>query len=277
MYKIGNARMLEIFQADGEIRHYFSCVNIANAGGERWGIRSVEYYASNPDARNLEFAEFSANAFGELAVRINAADSALIADVCRKISEIQSEYERVSIETPAHIDLSRDSTILEYFTVSNVYELELGVYGLLSPERIPPLETRVGLEVRAATEDDVAAAKSLGVQEWGGFPMMLARVYKPDSDLLFVAYLNGEPAGLLCANCNYKNIYDVVNVFTHGKFRGRHIATALATYYAQYCVNHGLIPHYGTAVSAESERVALNSGFEETSRNHSFDVAPAVK
>ncbi|MDR0915934.1 MAG: GNAT family N-acetyltransferase [Oscillospiraceae bacterium] len=272
MYKIDNARMSELFRADGETRHYYACHNIANAGKPWCAIKSVEFYTDERDTPKLEYAEFVANIFGELSVFINTADDALIDDVCRKIVEIHAEYERVSIETPSRIDLSVNGTVRRYFDLSNIYEIELGVYGLLSADKVPPLAMPDDVTVHAASPDEIETIKSLDLQEWGGIPMMLSRVFDSERDLLFLLYFGGQLAGALAANCQYENICDIVTVFVHERFRNRHFATLLTVYFARHCLSNGLYPHYGTAANAESEKVAVNSGFEETARNHSFDV-----
>lgn len=77
--------------------------------------------------------------------------------------------------------------------------------------------------------------------------------------------------GYLLANNSYKNVYDISNVFVKKNLE-KYFGVLLAVFYANYCYDNQLLPHYGTAVSKYSEQVALKSGFSEISRTHFANV-----
>jgi GNAT superfamily N-acetyltransferase len=274
MYKIDNTQMLEFFQADNEIKHYEDCLNIVNAGKERHGIKSVEYYTSEKNTPKLEYVEFTADIFGGLSVKTNTTDAKLLEATSKKIIEIYEAYSRIAIETPSSMDLSVNGTILEYFDLSNIFVSKIVVYGLLAADKVPSLEIPEGVDIRVATADEIQMIKGLDNREWCGMPMMLNRVYNQETDLLFLLYFGNQLAGALCANSRYRNIYSIMMGFVHERYRGRNLGTLLTMYFAHHCLNNGLYPHYGTAASTYSENVAINSGFEETSRSHGFDITP---
>lgn len=274
MYKTDNMKMLEFFRADGEIKHYYACLNIVNAGKEGHGIKSVEYYTREKDTPKPEYVEFTAYVFGELSVKINTDDPKMIEAACKKIIEIYNEYDSVSIETPTHMDLSDNGTILEHFELGKIYESESRVYGLLSPDKVPPLEIPQGVDIHAASPDEIQMIKGMDVRQWCGIPMMLSKVYNHETDLLFLLYFENQLAGILCANNKYKSFYEIIIVFVHENFRGKKLGTLLTTYFALHCLDNGLYPHYGAASSKYSEKVAASCGFEETSRTHGFVITP---
>lgn len=68
MYKIEKDKMLELFQSNNEIRFFYTCCDIVNAGKENYGIKSVEFYVSERDKPQLEYIEFIANVFNDLII-----------------------------------------------------------------------------------------------------------------------------------------------------------------------------------------------------------------
>jgi hypothetical protein len=159
MYRIENAAMLEFLKADNKAAHYDSCLNIVSAGLPTHAIKSVVFFTDEKDTPKVERVEFTAYVFCELCVRIYTADAALIAAACERIREIQSEYERVYIETPTELDLSGDATILKYFDVPAVYgDGALGIFGLLSEDGVPPLNLPDGIDIHVATDAELEYA-----------------------------------------------------------------------------------------------------------------------
>lgn len=106
---------------------------------------------------------------------------------------------------------------------------------------------------------------------WQGLDCMVKN--GQDSDILLIIRENNTVCGYLYANITYKNIYDISNVFVLPEYRGKRYGTILTAEYAKYCYNNALIPHYGTAVSKYSEKVAKNCGFSETCRTHYVKIS----
>jgi len=44
MFKIENNEMLKLFQTNNELKFFYTCCDILNAGKERYGIKKVEFY-----------------------------------------------------------------------------------------------------------------------------------------------------------------------------------------------------------------------------------------
>lgn len=166
-----------------------------------------------------------------------------------------------------------NDTILKYFNINikDTYETEYGVFALLSEQKLPELIISDDVSIVIASSEDEQKIKKFDNKEWGYLPAQLA--HKKDSDLIFLLYYHNQPAGYLHANINYKNIYDISNVFVHQNFRGNRFGSLLTIYYAHYCLDNGFIPHYGSAISKYSENVAIQSGFEETSRSKNFKIS----
>ena len=270
MDKIENDKMLELFQSDNEVKYFYTCCDIANAGKKNYGIKSVEFYTSEKDKPQLEYIEFIVNAFNDLIIYIKTKNDCLIETAIKKILEIDNSYNEIRIGTP-YIELMQNSVILKYFNIEETYIAEYAVFALLSEQKLPEIILSDDFSIILASSDDEQKLKNLDNNEWDYLPQNLK--HKEDSDIIFLLYYHNQFAGYLHANNSYKNIYDIANVFVHQDFRGNNFGSILTIYYAHYCLNNGFIPHYGSAKSKYSENVAIKSGFEETSRSNYFKVS----
>lgn len=269
MYKTDNEKMLELFQSNNEIRFFYTCCDIVNAGKERYGVKKVEFYTPEKNKPDFEYVEFIDNIFNMLFVSINTTSNNLIEFACEKITKIYNLYDTVQIGVN-DINLIENDTILKYFNISEVNKSEYGVYALLSNNNLLPLSIPDKIEIALASLEQIEKAKKLDNEEWDALPSMLNN--KQESDLLILLHDDNVLSGYLYATCRYKNFYDIANVFVHESYRGNGFGTLLTVYYANYCLNNGFIPHYGSAISKYSENIALKSGFEETSRSHFFTI-----
>lgn len=270
MYKISNAEMLNFFQANNEIKFFYTCNDIVNAGKKDYGIKSVEFYTLEENKPDLEYIEFIVNVFNDLIVYIKTTNDYLIEETCKKITEIYRSYNEIRIGTP-YIELMKNDIILKYFDISNDYKAEYGVYALLSEQKLPELIIPDNIEITFALTDDEQKIINLDNNEWECLPDRFK--YKENADFILLLYSHNQLAGYLQAAMLYKNIYDIGNVFVHESFRGNGFGSLLTIYYANYCLNNGFIPHYGSAKSKYSENVAVKSGFEEISRSYYFKIA----
>jgi len=270
MYKISNDEMLKFFQSHNEVKFFYTCCDILNAGREGYGIKKVEFYTPEENKPSLEYVEFIDNLFDESVVYINTDSDNLIEAACEKILGIYDLYKIIRISTP-NINLIKNDIILKYFNISDVNKIEFGVYALLSNMKLPDLNIPENAEISLASPKNKEAIKNLDNNEWDRLPQSLHNMQ--EKDLLILLHKNNILAGYLHANSLYKNFYDIANVFAHENFRGNGFGVLLTVYYARYCLDNKFIPHYGSAISKYSENVAIKSGFEETSRSHFFTVA----
>lgn len=271
MYKISNDEMLKFFQANDEIRFYYTCNDIVNAGKKNYGIKSVEFFTAEYNKPDFEYIEFIVNGFSDLFIYIKTTDDHLIDTACKKILEIYNLYNEVKIGTP-YIELMKSDTILKYFDVPNTYKAEYAVYALLSEQKLPELITPDNVEISLASSEQIEQIKILNNEEWDYLPRQSPYIQRHQSELLILLYNNNILAAYLHANNLYKNFYDIADVFVHENFRGNGFGTLLTVFYAHHCLNNGFIPHYGSATSKYSENVATKSGFEEVSRSHYFKI-----
>jgi len=208
-----------------------------------------------------------------LYIYINTKSDYLIETACKKIVEGHNLYDTIQICTP-NIDLLENDIILKYFNISDINKSKYGIFALLSDKKLPPLNIPENVEVSLASSEQIEKIKKLDFldnEEWDNLPKRFLPYMRP-SKLLFLLHKNNILAGYLYANNLYKNFYDIANIFVHKDFRGNGFGILLTVYYANYCLNNGFIPHYGSAISKYSENVAVKSGFEETSRNHYFTI-----
>ncbi|MCL2773705.1 MAG: GNAT family N-acetyltransferase [Oscillospiraceae bacterium] len=274
MYKINNDVMLKFFQTNNETKFFYTCCDIANAGKERYGIKSVEFYTQKENTPGFEYVEFIENLFKMLFVYINTTSDNLIESACKKATEIFDLYDTVQISMP-NIDLMKNDIILKYFNISDINKSEHGIYALLSNNKLPKLNIPDNVEISIASSEQIEKIKSLDNfdnEEWDYLPRQLPYIQSHQSELLILLHNNNVLAGYLHANTLYKNFYDIANLFVHKDFRGNGFGILLTVYYAHYCLNNGFIPHYGSATSKYSENVAIKSGFEEMSRSHYFKI-----
>jgi GNAT superfamily N-acetyltransferase len=269
MYKIDKDKMLDFFQSNNEVKFFYTCCDIVNAGKERYGIKKVEFYTPKENKPDFEYIEFIDNIFNMLFVSINTTSNNLIELACKKIIEIYNLYDTVQIGV-IDINLIENDIILKYFNISEINKSEYGVYALLSNDKLSPLNIPDKAEISIASLEEIENIKNLDNEKWDALPRMLN--HKQESELLILLYDDNILAGYLHANCLYKNFYDIANVFVHENYRGNGYGILLTVYYAKHCLNNGFIPHYGSAISKYSENVALKSGFDEVSRTHYFTI-----
>ena len=276
MYKICNDEMLKFFQANSESRFLYTCIDIAKAGEENHIVKKIEFYTSEKNKLEFGYVEFNENIDNELTVYINTTFDDLIEMTCKKILETYDLYETVGIST-SNIDLAKNDIILKYFNVTDIAISEHGVYALLSNEKLLPLNIPNNVEISLASFEQIEAIKNLDNDKWHRLPSFLQSPYIQQhiqkSELLFLLEYNNDLAGYLQANCRYKNFYDVAYVFVHEDFRGKGFGHLLTMYFAHYCLDNGLIPHYGYAESKYSADIAVKSGFEESERRHFFTIS----
>ena len=257
------------FLKRNEAKNYYTLERIVNAGESGYGIKRVEFLTENgfPSEDYIELCE---NIAGELTVYINTAKASLLSPALAKVKNDAKKYKSLMFGVDDTVFFESD-VFKKYFTVSKSYNAEFGVFAFLgdkrtfsfvtpecvTPEYIPNPKT-LKLKFDNAVWDDLQTQIDLG----------------KESDLLTLVYWEGALCGYLLANNSYENYYDVSNVFVLPEYRGKDIGTYVTQFFMKYCFRMGFVPHYGTAVSSYSERVAKRAGFTETGRTHYASVKP---
>lgn len=156
-------------------------------------------------------------------------------------------------------------------TVSKSYNAEFGVFAFLGDKRTFSFVTP-----ECVTPEYITNPKTLKLKfdnaVWDDLQTQID--LGRESDLLTLVYWEGALCGYLLANNSYENYYDVSNVFVLPEYRGKGIGIYVTQFFMKYCFRMGFVPHYGTAVSSYSERVAKRAGFTETGRTHYASVKP---
>jgi len=95
MYKIDKDKMLDFFQSNNEVKFFYTCCDIVNAGKERYGIKKVEFYTPKENNPDFEYVEFIDNIFNMLFVSINTTSKSIEKILARN----NITYETVAIST----------------------------------------------------------------------------------------------------------------------------------------------------------------------------------
>lgn len=266
MIKVDNKRFLRYFEKDTDtlLKNFYSCDNILNAGNKGHGVKSIRFY-SNDGNPSGSFVSFCENIWNEIIINIVTNDVPLITDAFLEIKNTAKNYSSIIIGAKSS-DLFNSGLFKSFFTNTRKSKDEYGVYACFSKDNIPVISYPAHINIKIITHLKKPEFSEYDDKQWDGLSSQIK--FGKDNDLLFVLYDANTPCGYLLANSNYKNIYDVSNIFVCKSHRGNNYGMYLTVCFANYCYNNELLPHYGTAVSKYSERVALKSGFEETNRTH---------
>ena len=268
MKKADNRAMLAVLKRN-EAKNYYTLERIVNAGESGYGIKKTEFFTANgfPSEDYIELCE---NIAGELTVYVHTANAGLISAVLAKVKTESKKYKgfMIGVSEPAFFDTL---VFKKYFTVTESYNAEFGVFAYLGDKRTFSFVTP-----ECVTPEYITNPKTLKLKfdnaVWDDLQTQID--LGKESDLLTLVYWEGALCGYLLANNSYENYYDVSNVFVLPEYRGKGIGIYVTQFFMKYCFRMGFVPHYGTAVSAVSERVAKRAGFTETGRTHYAAVKP---
>lgn len=270
MIRCDNKEFLNFFERD-LVRNFYVCDNIVNAGREGYGIKSIWFFTANgkPSASYVSFCE---NVWNELFVSFFTEDYNLLADAFYEVKNKFHNYSLVHFGVN-HMDFFETNIFKCYFNISSSYKSEYGVFASLSPNAIPKISYPEQVTIKIETQLEQTKYARFNDKKWDGLSSQIK--FGRSGDLLFLLFEKEKLCGYLLACNTYKNVYDISNVFVTEKKRGKKYGMFLTVFFAHYCYRNGLLPHYGTAVSTPSEKVALASGFTEVSRNHyaSIEIA----
>lgn len=230
MVLIDNKSMLDFFD-ENRILYYYTCENIANAGKEEYAIREISFYQYNSEQPCDEYASFTVNLFNDLVVYTQSISPAFLKEIFDKLKNDFSKYNEVRFGTP-NISLFTSELFNLYFKIEKEYRAEYGVYASFSQSNISELKLPQDVRIEILSNLKVTPFSKYNDDNWDGLASQIQ--YGSENDLLFVLYEQDKVVGYLLANCSYKNIYDVSNVFVSESFRGRHYGTLLTIFYARY-------------------------------------------
>nr|AMP50894.1 hypothetical protein [uncultured bacterium] len=267
MIEVDNKEFLVFFEKD-IVKNFYVCDNIANAGRDGYGIKNIKFFTD--DGRPSDsYVSLCENVWSELTVSFFTTDFNLLEDAFREVLKTFKNYSVVRFGVNA-LDFFNMDEFKQYFNITASYETEYGVFASLSSDTIPQISYPSQIEIKIQDKLKNSAYAEFSDKKWDGLASQIK--YGNDNDLLFLLFEGEQLCGYLFANNTYKNIYDISNVFVSKKKRGNGYGRYLTVFFADYCYKNGFIPHYGTAVSSYSEKVALSSGFEEISRTHYASV-----
>lgn len=267
MLKCGNKEILAFFEKD-HLRNFYNCDNIVNAGKKGYAIKNIHFYTADGKPSD-DYISFCENVFDELVVTIHTNNEQLINQALKEAAKIFNNYSVVRLGT-ADQNFFESKIFKAKFSVSKVYFAEYGVFACLSPRNLPKISFPKNVCIKIFSDLKKTEYLNYSDEEWDGLGSQIK--YSNSNDKLFLITHNGVLSGYLLANNSYKNVYDISNVFVKEEFRGNNFGVFLTVFYANYCYDNQLLPHYGTAVSKYSEQVALKSGFSEISRTHFVNV-----
>ncbi len=276
MKKVNNDIFLNFFENEDLIRYYFDCENISSAGSEKTAVKSIEYYTESgkPDTEYISFCE---NIFDELIVEINTDNIDLIKDAFLYIKEIKKKYKKVKIGALS-TELYNSNLFKKYFKTKKTYYADYGVFAQYSKNSLSTSQIPENVDILLVNNQDKVKFLEFDDDEWDGLAsiMKYSLTHGSKNDMLFIIKENDAVCGYLTADCTYKNICNIGNVFVHSDFRDKGYGKILTIAFAEECYKNNLIPYYGTAVSEYSEAVALKCGFTEIFRHHYVDVKPRL-
>lgn len=267
MLKCDNKEILAFFEKD-LLRNFYNCDNIVNVGKKGYGIKNIHFCTTDGKPSD-DYVLFCVNVFDELVVTIHTHNEQLINQAMEEAVKIFNDYSAVRLATYDQ-KFFESKLFKDKFSVSKVYFAEYGVFACLSRRYLPKISFPENICIKVFSDLKKTEYLDYSDDEWDGLALQIK--YSNFNDRLFLIYHSGVLAGYLLANNSYKKVYDISNIFVKEEFRGNNFGVFLTVFYANYCYDNLLLPHYGTAVSKYSEQVALKSGFSEVSRTHFANV-----
>ena len=265
MKKVNNQEFLEFLEKN-IIKNFYLCDNIVNSGKDGYAIKSVEIYTTDGTPSD-DYVVLTENIFDELIIEVKTSNEILISDIFSHIKKVAKKYKKLRIGAN-DTDFFSSAIFKKYFKLQKTYYADFGVFAHFSKNDL--IDFDIPQNVTIQLENDFSKYSNCDDENWDGLESLIK--YKNETDKLFVIKENNEFCGYLMANNSYKNIYDIANVFVSEKYRGKNYGAYLTSYFAKYCYENNLIPHYGTAISKYSEAVAKKCGFKESYRQHYADA-----
>ncbi len=270
MKKISNEEMLALFAQDTD-RYFYYCYDTEMAGRDGYKIKEIVYFAQDDSVPLDSFLCVKTYWDDSLVININSQEEKFWNDAADFIFSL----------TAKEIDVS--ATYEEFFVHPYVVERlsfvssERGapIYGLLSPDDLTPITLSQEVIVSLATEEDRKAAAA-DISLLNALEEELRNVELFDScDCFFDTRLyllkDGDKIiGFLRGECGFRNYYDIGWVYVAPAYRGKSYGKLLTLHFSYDLLKNGLYPHYGYAITPESEAVAKSCGFTRTRSSAEF-------
>ena len=270
MKKIDNAEMLAMFARNID-RYFYYCYDTEMAGRDGYKLKEIAYFTEDGFAHLSSFVCVKTYWDDSLVINVNSAQEEFWAEAADFISASTAEEIDVSA---THEGFFVHPYVVERLSFVSA-ESGAPVYGLLSPDDLTPITLSQEVSVSLATEEDRKAAET-DISVLDALEEELRNIELFDScDCFFDTRLyllkDGEKViGFLRGECGYRNYYDIGWVYVAPDYRGKGYGKLLTLYFSNDLLKNGLYPHYGYAITPESESVAKACGFTRTRPSAEF-------
>lgn len=271
MIKIDNARMLTLFAATDENRYFYDCHDITMAGKDGYKIKKIAYYVKNENDPLSDYACFKTYYDDSVTVSVRSQDESFVGKIADHLCTCPAK--EIDLSSP-YPEIYGFPCIADRFTFSSS-EDGAPIYALCDADALAPFAPSDKVTVCLSTQHDQKNVTDN--------PTLLDALEEdlrtPDlfdacpcfSDTRFYLLKDGERIiGFLRAECGYRNYYDVGWVYVAPSYRGNGYGKLLTLFFAHDCLQNGLYPHYGYAISKESAAVARRCGFVCTHPSREF-------
>lgn len=271
MIKLDNARMLMLFAKTDENHYFYDCHDITMAGKDGYKIKEIAYFVKDESDPLADYACFKTYYDDSVVVYLYAKDETFVGEIAAFLLDYPATEIDLSTPYAQNYELS---CIKDRFTFC-ASENGAPTYALCDAEALPPFVPLQNVTVSLSTDSDKAQA--LADPTW--LDALEEDLRTPDlfdacpcfSDTRFYLLKEGDKIiGFLRAECGYRNFYDVGWVYVAPSYRGNGYGKLLTLYFAHDCLQNGLYPHYGYAISKESAAVARRCGFACTHPSRTF-------
>lgn len=270
MKKIDNAEMLAMFARNID-RYFYYCYDTEMAGKDGYKIKEIVYFAQDDSAPLDSFLCVKTYWDDSLVVNINSAQESFWTDAADFVSALTAEEIDVSA---THEGFFTHPYVVERLSFVSS-ERGAPIYGLISPKDLTPVTLNQEVTVSLATEQDRKTAETdISILDALEEELRSAELFD-SCDCFFDTRLyllkDGEKIiGFLRGECGYGNYYDIGWVYVAPAYRGKGYGKLLTLYFSHDLLKNGLYPHYGYAITPESESVAKACGFTRTRPSAEF-------
>jgi len=258
-----NRFMLRALQAADDVFHFPACLDLTLTGPD-YKVRDIKYFIKSESAPLDDYLCIRIFDDSYAIIYAGTRDAELLAECFSYVFYELRGIAEFELRTP-HEEIFRFECFARFFTVIEPTDSMDPVYFLHTQSELADIPTDPSVSVSLASDADKAAlseASRRGQRMPDGIgPDIFERSPLFRDTRLYLLRTGGSIAGYLRAECAYANIYNIGWLYILPEFRGRGYAVQLTMRFSRDCFANGWIPHYGFAVSKESERVAEKCGF----------------
>ncbi len=268
---IDNHTMIAALDQADRVRYYPWCSDLALAGDD-YKVNEIVCFVRTASDPLTDFIQVKKYDDGFLLIFLYTEDPDLTAECMEYVDTVKDAFSEIELRTPYPSTFSMP-TIRQRFTFAEPEYPGSPVYYMHSADALPPYHQHAEATVfdlketdRDAIANEIADAIAAGLLDSESMnPTMFVPCTVFSDVKWYILRVNGCIAGYLRAECGYANIYDIGWLYVEPRFRGHGYACDLVMYFSKDMFDHGAIPHYGYAISKESESVARKCGYQSDS------------